>query len=268
MFDQDYLAAMARFLDPGDTATSGATLIVNGVEANSAGVSPSAIKEVRINEDLYSAEFARPGRGRIEVITKPGSPEYHGTFNFIFRDAHLNARDPFALTRPPEQRRIYEGVLTGPIRHSKSTSFLFSVDRNEEDLQNVVFARGPAGIIQENAANPTRGFLLAGQIDRAFNQNNNLTIRYSFESKTVLNQGVGGNVLPEAGTNSYFQEHQINISHEKIFSPQLVNDFLCCLVTFIGRSSALRPLPGSSSSMLLPAAARSLISCILNIISS
>jgi len=69
------------------------------MEVNNLGVSPSAIKEIKINQDPYSAEFQRQGRGRIEVITKPGSQEYHGTFNFIFRDAHLNARDPFALTR-------------------------------------------------------------------------------------------------------------------------------------------------------------------------
>ena len=124
VFDQDYIGAMSRFLDPGSVGTSGVTLVVNGMEVNNLGVSPSAIKEIKINQDPYSAEYQRPGRGRIEVITKPGSPEYHGTFNFIFRDAHFNARDPFALTRPPEQRRIYEGYLTGPVRRSKKTSFL------------------------------------------------------------------------------------------------------------------------------------------------
>ena len=100
---------MSRFLDAGSIGTSGVTLVVDGVEATRAGVSASAIQEVKINQDPYSAEYPRPGRGRIEIITKPGSSEFHGTFNFLFRDYHLNARDPFALIRPPEQRRIYEG---------------------------------------------------------------------------------------------------------------------------------------------------------------
>lgn len=106
VFDQDYVSALSRFLDPASVGTNGVSLVVNGVEANSVTVSPSAIKEVKINQDPYSAEFARPGQERIEVITKPPEPTYHGTFNFIFRDAHLNARDAFALVRPPEQRRI------------------------------------------------------------------------------------------------------------------------------------------------------------------
>jgi hypothetical protein len=115
IFDQDYVAAMSQFLDPGAIGTNGVTLIVDGVEQNSIGVSASQIQQVKINQNPYSAEFSRPGRGRIEVITKPGSQEYHGTFNFVFRDYHLNARDAFAEMRPPEQRRIFEGSLIGPL---------------------------------------------------------------------------------------------------------------------------------------------------------
>jgi hypothetical protein len=166
VFDQDYIGAMSRFLDPGSVGTNGVSLVVNGMEVNNLGVSPSAIKEIKINQDPYSVEYQRPGRGRIEVTTKPGSPEYHGTFNFIFRDAHLNARDPFAVTRPPEQRRIYEGFLSGPIKHSKKTSFLFSVSRKEEDLQSVVVAEGLAGSIRANVPAPSRTLQLSGQVTR------------------------------------------------------------------------------------------------------
>src|SRR5450755_195937 len=95
IFDQDYVGTMSRFLDAGAVAAGGVTLIVDGLEATRAPVSPSAIQEVKINQDPYSAEFPRPGRGRIEIITKPGSAQFHGTFNFLFRDSHLNARDPF-----------------------------------------------------------------------------------------------------------------------------------------------------------------------------
>lgn len=118
---QDYIGTMAGFLNAGAMGTGGATLIVDGMEAVKAGVSASGIQEVRINNNPYSAEYARPGRARIEIITKPGGAQYHGTFNFLFRDYHLNARDPFAVERPPEQRRIYEGNLIGPIGNGKKT---------------------------------------------------------------------------------------------------------------------------------------------------
>ena len=225
VFDQDYIGAMSRFLDPGSVGTSGVTLVVNGMEVNNLGVSPSAIKEIKINQDPYSAEYQRPGRGRIEVTTKPGSPEYHGTFNFIFRDAHFNARDPFALTRPPEQRRIYEGYLGGPVHRSKKTSFLLSVSRKEEDLQSVVFAEGAAGAIRANVPAPSRTLLVAGQISHALSDTNTFSIRESLLVESVNNQNVGGTTLPEAGVNSHNMEEEITFSQQTVLSPKLVNNF-------------------------------------------
>lgn len=225
VFDQDYVGAMSRFLDPGSVGTNGVTLVVNGMEVNNLGVSPSAIKEIKINQDPYSAEYQRPGRGRIEVTTKPGSPEYHGTFNFIFRDAHLNARDPFALTRPPEQRRIYEGYLSGPIRSSTKTSFLFSVSRKEEDLQSVVVAEGQAGAIRANVPAPSRTLLLSGQISHTVSDTNTFSIRESLLVESVNNQNVGGTTLAEAGVNSRNLEQEITFSQQIVLSPKLVNNF-------------------------------------------
>jgi hypothetical protein len=225
VFDQDYLGAMSRFLDPGSVGTNGVSLVVNGMEVNNLGVSPSAIKEIKINQDPYSAEYQRPGRGRIEVTTKPGSPEYHGTFNFIFRDAHLNARDPFALTRPPEQRRIYEGYLGGPVRRSKKTSFLFSVSRKEEDLQSIVVADGLAGSIRSNVPAPSRTLQLSGQITHAFSDTNTASVRESLLLESVNNQNVGGTTLTEAGVNSRNMEQEITFSQQIVLSPKLVNNF-------------------------------------------
>ena len=225
VFDQDYIGAMSRFLDPGSVGTNGVSLVVNGMEVNNHGVSPSAIKEIKINQNPYSAEYQRPGRGRIEVTTKPGSPEYHGTFNFIFRDAHLNARDPFAVTRPPEQRRIYEGYLGGPIRRSKKTSFVFSASRKEEDLQAVVVAEGLAGAIRANVPAPSRTLQLSGQITHAISDTNVISIRESLLVESVKNQNVGGTTLAEAGVNSHNMEQEITFSQHVVFSPKLVNNF-------------------------------------------
>src|SRR6266446_1363291 len=55
VFDQDYIGAMSRFLDSGSVGTNGVSLVVNGMEVPNLGVSPSAIKEIKINQDPYSA---------------------------------------------------------------------------------------------------------------------------------------------------------------------------------------------------------------------
>jgi hypothetical protein len=109
IFDNDYATAMSAFLDDSATATGGSGLIVDGVEANRATVSASAVQEVRINQDPYSAQYYWPGRGQMEIITKSAADHYHGQFNFYFRDSDLNAQNALAPSKPFEQRRIYEG---------------------------------------------------------------------------------------------------------------------------------------------------------------
>ncbi len=225
VFDQNYVAAMSQFLDSGSVGTGGVTLVVNGMEQRNIGVTASAIQEVKINQNPYSAEFSRPGRGRIEVITKPSSQVYHGTFNFLFRDYHLNARDPFAGTRPPEQRRIYEGSLLGPLGHSKKNSFLISVDREEQDLQAVVYAIIPTGLVQQTAAAPQRDTEVSGSITHQFTEDHLGTVRFNFHDSTQQNRGVGGFVLPEAGIDSEDREDEIYYNDSLVISPTLLNQF-------------------------------------------
>ena len=225
IFDQDYVAAMSQFLDPGSIGTGGVTLVVDGMEQKNIGVSASAIQQVKINQNPYSAEFSRPGRGRIEVITKPGSQEYHGTFNFVFRDYHLNARDAFAAVRPPEQRRIFEGSLIGPLGHGGKTSFMISVDREEQDLENVVFADTAAGLLQQNVANPLRGTEFSAGVTRQFTVNHTGSFRGNYNDSTEKNRGVGGFVLPEAGVNAENREDQLYYNDSLVITPKFLNQF-------------------------------------------
>jgi Carboxypeptidase regulatory-like domain len=223
VFDQDYVTTLSRFLDDSAIGTNGVTLVVNGVEANGPGVSASAVKEVRINQNPYSALFSRPGRARLEIATKEGTPNFHGSLNFMFRDAFFDARNAFAMLKPPEQRRYYEGSLTGPVGRSKKTTFLLSLDRDEDDRQAIVRAEDSNGVINENVAAPVRHFFGSGRVFHSLTNGDQFWIGYSYEKETMKNQNVGGTVLPEAGTDTQTQEHEINVSYLHLFSPKWMN---------------------------------------------
>ena len=60
VFDQDPVATLTPFLDSASASSGGITLILDGVEVHSLGISASVIQEIRINGDPYSAEFNRP----------------------------------------------------------------------------------------------------------------------------------------------------------------------------------------------------------------
>ncbi len=236
----DVIGALANLVDASSTGSGGATVLVDGLETTSK-VPANMIQEVRINQNPYSAEFARPGRGRIEVITKAGITEYHGEFGFIFRDAHLDARNAFALERPPEQRRIYEGTLTGPLGAGKKSSFFFSGNREEEDLQAVVFARAPAGLVSENVATPQRDSEFSFRVNHQIGKNTTLSLRLEITEDSSGNAGVGGFNLPEVAANSRGGEHHLFFSLRQILSPKLVNELTGRVGHEYSRTRSLHP---------------------------
>jgi len=231
VFDQDYITTMSRFLDDSATGTNGITLVVNGIEANGPGVTPSALQEVKINNNPYSARFSRPGRARLEIITKGGTPDYHGSLNFMFRDSVFDASNAFAtLGKPPERREYFEGSVTGPIRHSKHTSFLLSLDEDLLDQQAIMDAGAISaaeadgfGPFTQSVSNPTHHFFGSGRIFHDLANGDQFWIGYSYEHRSSENSNVGGTILPSAATDTHFLEHEINVSYLHQFSPHWLN---------------------------------------------
>jgi Carboxypeptidase regulatory-like domain len=223
VFDQDYINTLSRFLDDSAVGTNGVTLVVNGLEANGPGVTASAVQEVRINQNPYSALFSRPGRARLEIVTKGGTPDFHGTVNFLFRDSVFDARNTFADQKPQEQRQFYEGSLTGPLGRNKRNTFLLSVDQDLDDARAFVNAETLQGPIRENVPAPIRHFFGSTRAFHDFVGGDQFWIGYSYEHQSFDNQNVGGTTLPEAAYSTMSFEHEINVSYRHLFSPKWVN---------------------------------------------
>ena len=225
VFDHDYVATLSRFLDTGSLGTGGVTVVVNGMEVNALNVSASAVQQIRINQDPYSAEYSRPGRGRIEILTKPGSQEYHAESNVVFRDSHLNGRNAFASTKPPEQRRILEGFLGGPVGSGGRTSFMLSANDERYDNQAFIYALGPNGIIQDTLSQSSGRALVTGSVTRQISNRNTFSIRPTYEYESDENRGAGGTTLASAATTFKHHEQQVTVNQQTILRPTLVNQF-------------------------------------------
>jgi hypothetical protein len=229
IFDNDYVTAMSAFLDSNVTATGGSGLIIDGVEANRATVSASAIEEVQINQDPYSAQYYYPGRGQMVITTKTAADHYHGQFNFYFRDSAMNAQNALAPSKPFEQRRIYEGYTTGPIPHASNSSFMVSFNRAEEDRDSVVSATlapttaDPSGAFSANVPAPTRDTEFSTRAGHRFGERYSGYVQYSYQDWTGQNQGVGGQTLAAAGYNSEYREDDLVAHVDATHSSDLLN---------------------------------------------
>ncbi len=85
-----------------------------------------AIEEFRVQLNSYSAEYGRSNGGVIQVETKSGTNDFHGTLFEFFRNEGLNARNFFApfSPKPPVKRNQYGLALGGPVQ--KNRTFFFA----------------------------------------------------------------------------------------------------------------------------------------------
>ncbi len=87
---------------------------------------PDAIQEFRVQTNSYNAEYGRFASGVINVLTKSGGNQFHGSAYEFVRNTVFNANDwGSQLARSPFHRNQFGATIGGPIKHDK-TFFFFS----------------------------------------------------------------------------------------------------------------------------------------------
>src|ERR1700719_549001 len=88
-------------------------------------ISEDAIAEYRVNSALYDAEYGTQAGGQINVETKSGTNELHGTAFGYLRNSVFDARNFTDPTIPPPFRLGQYGMtIGGPIKKDKTFFFL------------------------------------------------------------------------------------------------------------------------------------------------
>lgn len=225
--DPDELAAALQALAGPSAGPSGGQIYIDGFTG---GRLPSrdAIREIRINQNPFSAEFDRLGFGRIEILTRPGSETFHGQFSFNFNDESLNSRNPFAPTRAPHQARTFDIDFNGPIKKNKA-SFFLDVDRRDTDDNAVINA-----IVLDPALNivpfsqavltPSDRTSFSPRVDVQLNDKHTLIARYDFFSTRRNNEGVGDFSLLSRAYDTTNTEHSWRVTETAILSARAVNE--------------------------------------------
>ncbi len=187
----------------------------------------SSIREIRINQNPFSAEYDKLGYGRIEVFTKPGTDKYHGQVSVEGNSSAFNAPNPFVKKEAPYYSTIYNGNIGGPI--NKKASFFFDFQRrniNEVAIVNAIVLTDLTRIVpfNESVSNPRTRTNIGTRFDYQVSKNNTLTGRYQFYRDTQENAGIGGFTLPSAGYNANSTEHTVQISDSQILGTKAVNE--------------------------------------------
>jgi hypothetical protein len=224
--DPDDLAAALQALAGPGAGPNGGQIYIDGFTG---GRMPplASIREIRINSNPYSAEFDRPGFGRIEILTRPGSDRFRGQANFSFNNQSLNSRNPFAATRAPYLSRNYGGNLSGPISKGKASFFIdFSKrDINDQAIVNATVLDQNLDIVafSESVPLPNRRTEFSPRIDFQINTNHTLVARYEYE--TSRNQtGAGGFSLGSRKYNSNSTLHTVRLTETAVVNKKIVTE--------------------------------------------
>ena len=207
-----------------------AIITVDGFQNGSTLPPKSSIASIRVNPDMFSAEYDRPPYqgGRVEIFTKPGRDALHGALFFTDSDSVFNATDPFALSATPAGKRRYGFELGGPVRKQKSDFFL-ALERRDINEFNVVNAvvlnsQGEETPLSENVSAPQRLWIGSVRTDWQLTPKNMLAATYSANVNDSDNVGSGGLVLPEAGYNNTVSEQDLRLTDVFTLSPTLLHE--------------------------------------------
>ncbi len=224
--DPDDLAAALQALAGPGAGPNGGQIYVDGFTG---GRLPplSTIREIRINSNPYSAEYDRPGFGRIEILTKPGTDRFRGEGFFNFNNQALNSRNPFQTTRAPYLSRRYGGQFSGPIS-SKKASFFVDFERrdiNDEGVINATILDPSLNIVSfsQSTPLPNRRTEFSPRIDYQINASNTLVARYEYEHSSNTT-GVGGYSLSSRKYNTFSTQQTARLTETAILNKTTVNE--------------------------------------------
>ncbi|MFN0280197.1 MAG: carboxypeptidase regulatory-like domain-containing protein [Pyrinomonadaceae bacterium] len=225
--DPDELQAALQALAGAAAGPNGGQIYIDGFTGGQLPPKDS-IREIRINQNPFSAEFDRLGFGRVEILTKPGTDKFRGSVFGNFNDESLNSRNPFAQNRAPTQLRQYGGNISGPIKKGKSSYFI-DINNRTNDNNAIINARilDPSFNIvsfQRDVRQPTKRFTIAPRFDLAINDKNTLVARYSFTGTSSDNQGIGDTSLLSRAFRTRAREHEIRLTETMIINPKTINE--------------------------------------------
>ena len=224
--DPDDLAAALQALAGPAAGPNGGQIYIDGF---SGGNLPplASIREIRINSNPFSSEYDRPGQGRIEILTRPGTDRFRGQAAFNFNNQAFNSRNPFAPTRAPYMSRQFSGNLSGPISKKKA-SFFVDVEKrdiNDQAVVNATILDPSFNIISfaETVPLPNRRIELSPRLDYQINKNNTLVARYEYEhSRNVT--GAGGFSLGSRRYRTFSTQQTFRLTETAVLNPRTVNE--------------------------------------------
>lgn len=214
-------------------------------------ISTDTIAEFRVNSTLYSADQGGGAGGQVNLVSKSGSNQFHGSLFEFFRNDRLDSRNPFDTSKQPFRLNQFGGNIGGPILRNRT--FFFAnyeglQQRVAQTLTNDVPSAAfrarvtnpairqlvdfyPSGAIRTSNADVDRAQANRSQvwqenagtvrIDHRFNDNNTIFGRYNVDDGIIT---APRTIIEGDTTNDNFRPSNFVLQYQRLFSPTVINE--------------------------------------------
>lgn len=195
-----------------------------------------SVQEFQIITNQFSADIGRSGSSAINVVTKSGTNDFHGSFGLFFRNDGLSALPPTLdpqvvkdVGEPPFDRQQYAATFGGPLKRDKAWFFNAFEYRNQDSI-SITGLRDTAQqrIITTFSNTPLNDALLTSRLDFQPTIKDRMSLRFGYQDQDSLNVTFPQRPLSSTThlqtTSNRFNSFLYN--YVRTISPNLLNDLV------------------------------------------
>ena len=215
-------------------------------------ISTDTIAEFRVNSTLYSADQGGGAGGQVNLVSKSGSNQFHGSLFEFFRNDKMDARNPFDTSKQPFRLNQFGGNIGGPIIRNR-TFFFANYEGLRQRVTQTITNDVPSAAFRARATDPAIrqlvGVYPAGtistsnadidrvqanrsqaweenagtiRIDHRFNDNNTIFGRYNVDNGVINRAAQRSSMATRQNDN--FRPSNFVLQYQRIFSPTVINE--------------------------------------------
>src|SRR3954470_23348117 len=187
-----------------------------------------AIQEFNFITQRYKAEYGRSNGGVMNIVTKSGTNDVHGSWFTMYRNDALNAQTETEKLSGAEKqdyrRNQFGGSVGGPIARDRA-HFFAAAERTNQDTTQAVSTKGLLTAQDGIFATPYRETLVTGKATANLTPTQYLTVRYG---RNQNSQPYGATPLATADNwgDSQNKFNSINVNHNISLSGSRLNEFV------------------------------------------
>jgi hypothetical protein len=203
--------------------------------------SQDAVQEFQVNASSYTAETGRAGAGVINVITKSGTNQMHGTGFWFYRDKAMNANtfinNSRGIPRQPYHFNQFGGNISGPIKKDKLFYFFnYDGQRNTNPVPVFFPVAAPGDPLSQQGAAELSKYLTpyttkldnniyTAKVDWNINASNTLSVRYNAHRFHGVNfENSGSQSAAEHTGNSNVTTDNVAATYTRVISGSTIWD--------------------------------------------